>query len=121
MRRFAERHGFDDYEALQRWSVTDLDGFWRAVADFYALPLPGPVLATREMPGALWFPEATLNYASHMLPSSDEVAIVQRPLEREYTFNELRRGSRAPAPSCRRAAWARAIAWSRSCPTARRR
>ena len=39
MRRFAERHGFDDYAALQRWSVTDLDGFWRAVADFYALPL----------------------------------------------------------------------------------
>ena len=33
--RFAARHGFDDYEDLQRWSVTDLEGFWQAVADFY--------------------------------------------------------------------------------------
>ena len=105
LRRFAERQGFDDYAALQRWSVTDLDGFWRAVADFYALPLPGPVLATREMPGARWFPEATLNYAAHMLPESDAVAIVQRPLEREYTFNELRRrvaGARAELAGARR-------------------
>jgi acetoacetyl-CoA synthetase len=90
LRRFAQRHGFDDYEALQCWSVTDLEGFWRAVADFYALPLPGPVLTDRAMPGAVWFPQAELNYASHLLPVSDAVAVVQRPLEREYTFNELR-------------------------------
>ena len=38
MRRFAERNGFDDYEALQRWSVTDLEGFWQArLADFFGL------------------------------------------------------------------------------------
>ena len=58
MRRFAERHGFDNYEDLQRWSVTDLEGFWRGVADFYALDLPGPVLdaprdaGRRVVPGA---------------------------------------------------------------------
>ena len=39
MRRFAERNGFDDYEDLQRWSVTDLEAFWTAVADFYGLRL----------------------------------------------------------------------------------
>ena len=37
--RFAERYGFDSFEALQRWSVDDLEGFWRAVADFYDLGL----------------------------------------------------------------------------------
>jgi acetoacetyl-CoA synthetase len=93
MRRFAERNGFDDYEALQRWSVGDLDAFWRAVADFYDLDLPGPVLASRKMPGARWFPEARLNYAEHMLPDLDQVAVVARSQSREpfeWTFRELR-------------------------------
>jgi acetoacetyl-CoA synthetase len=90
MRRFAERHGFDNYQDLFAWSVSDLEGFWRGVADFYGLDLPGPVLTRREMPGAVWFPEARLNYAEHMLPESDEVAVVQRPDARELTFNDLR-------------------------------
>jgi acetoacetyl-CoA synthetase len=38
----------------------------------------------------VWFPEARLNYAEHMLPESDEVAVVQRPVARELTFNDLR-------------------------------
>src|SRR3954454_5170415 len=93
MRRFARRNGFEDYESLQRWSVSDLEAFWRAVADFYGLPLPGQVLASREMPGARWFPEATLNYAEHMLPELDQVAVIARSQSREpfeWTFRELR-------------------------------
>src|SRR4051812_49562594 len=93
LRRFAQRHGFDDYAALQRWSVTDLEGFWRALADFYGLALEGEVLASREMPGARWFPGATLNYAEHMLPDLDAVAVVARSQSREpfaWTFHELR-------------------------------
>jgi acetoacetyl-CoA synthetase len=33
---FARHVGLDplDYQALHRWSVTDLDGFWAAAADF---------------------------------------------------------------------------------------
>src|SRR3954466_13432180 len=92
MGRFAARNGFEDYEALQRWSVTDLEGFWRAVADFFGLALDGPVLAAREMPGAQWFPGATLNYAEHMLPELDGVAVVARSQSREpfeLTFREL--------------------------------
>src|SRR3954454_19781989 len=83
MRRFAQRNGFEDYESLQRWSVTELEAFWRAVADFYGLQLEGEVLATREMPGAQWFPEATLNYAAHMLGHLDDVAVVARSQSRE--------------------------------------
>ncbi len=59
---------FGDYEALWRWSTTDLDGFWGAVWDYFDLgPRRGPVLANDRMPGAVWFPEATLNYAERLL------------------------------------------------------
>ena len=92
MGRFAARNGFADYEALQRWSVSDLEGFWQAVWDFYAIKAHTPperVLGRRDMPGAEWFPGATLNYAEHMLHASDAVAVVV-PGGRELTFNQLR-------------------------------
>jgi acetoacetyl-CoA synthetase len=95
MGRFAARNGFEDYEALQRWSVNDLEGFWQAVWDFYALKAHTPadrVLGARAMPGAEWFRGATLNYAEHMLPDLDAVAVVARSNTRgpiELTFAEL--------------------------------
>ena len=59
----------DDYDALWRWSVDDLDGFWRAIWDFFDVQAdgdPSPTLGSREMPGARWFPNASLNYAEHV-------------------------------------------------------
>jgi acetoacetyl-CoA synthetase len=59
-----------DYDALWRWSVTDLDGFWQAVWDYCGVEASAPptaVLGTRAMPGADWFPGARLNYAQHVL------------------------------------------------------
>ncbi|NVK97413.1 acetoacetate--CoA ligase [Ruegeria pomeroyi] len=61
---------FDDYNALWAWSVADLDGFWSAIRDFAGLPFEGGdgrVLAERRMPGAVWFPGVTTNFARHML------------------------------------------------------
>ncbi len=61
---------FDDYHALWRWSVDDLEGFWQAVWDYCdidASVLPERVLGRRAMPGADWFPGARLNYAQHIL------------------------------------------------------
>jgi acetoacetyl-CoA synthetase len=61
---------FDDYHALWRWSVTDLDGFWQAVWDYCGIEAsaaPSAVLGRRSMPGAQWFPGARLNYAEHVL------------------------------------------------------
>ncbi len=63
---------FDDYDALWRWSVGDLDGFWQAVWDTFGVMSSAPptaVLASRAMPGAQWFPGARLNYAEHVLRS----------------------------------------------------
>ena len=97
--RFAQRFGFDSFEALQRWSVEDLEGFWQAIWDFFGLRAHVPhqrVLGRREMPGAEWFPGARLNYAEHMLGRDEDharVAVVARSNTRgpiELTFGELR-------------------------------
>jgi acetoacetyl-CoA synthetase len=61
---------FADYEALWEWSVTDLEGFWAAIWDYFLVRPSVPysrVLARRQMPGAQWFPGARLNYAEHAL------------------------------------------------------
>ncbi|QJS09198.1 acetoacetate--CoA ligase [Streptomyces argyrophyllae] len=63
-------HEPTDYEALYRWSVTDLEGFWKAVWEFFDIDAATPyerVLAEETMPGARWFPGATLNYAHRAL------------------------------------------------------
>jgi len=64
-----------DYDALWRWSVEDLDGFWRSVWDHFGLrsstPV-GPALADAGMPGARWFPGVELNYAAHALAAEPD-------------------------------------------------
>ncbi|HZA81144.1 MAG TPA: acetoacetate--CoA ligase [Actinomycetes bacterium] len=62
------------YDELWRWSVRDLDGFWASIWEFFEVggPAPGPVLAERRMPGARWFPEATLNHAELSLRRRDD-------------------------------------------------
>ncbi|MEN2417592.1 acetoacetate--CoA ligase [Streptomyces rimosus] len=64
-----------DYAALHRWSVTELSRFWQAVADWFDVRFATPydtVLADRAMPGARWFPGATLNYAEHALRAAED-------------------------------------------------
>ena len=89
---------FGDYEELRRWSITDLEGFWGAVADFYEVKFHSPyerVLGERSMPGAKWFPGATLNYAEHLLggpQDRDRIAVLARSQTRgpmQLTFGEL--------------------------------
>ena len=46
---------FDGYHTLWRWSVTDLDGVWQAVWDYFGIASSSPparVLDGRAMPGA---------------------------------------------------------------------
>src|ERR1700761_7795751 len=67
-RWLAEARGLDfpDYDALRQWSVTDLDAFWKSIWDYFDIQSPTPatsVLASRKMPGAVWFPGASVNYA----------------------------------------------------------
>lgn len=72
-RRWLEDNGgrsFADYEALWRWSVTDLEGFWRSIWAYDKLESPTPfekALAVDQMPGAVWFSGAKVNYARQIL------------------------------------------------------
>ena len=61
---------FADYDELWRWSISDLDGFWTSIWEYFDVsggPAPRPVLAERVLPGARWFPTARLNYAERLL------------------------------------------------------
>jgi acetoacetyl-CoA synthetase len=58
--------GFADYDALWKWSTTDLAGFWRSVWDYHQLESPTPiatVVGAQAMPGTTWFEGAQANYA----------------------------------------------------------
>lgn len=58
---------FPDYHALWQWSVDDIEGFWAALWDYFELgQRPGRILEVAEMPGARWFPGATLNYVDQV-------------------------------------------------------
>ncbi len=101
--RFLERTRglrFDDYASLWRWSVGDLSGFWSAVWTYFGVTAtaePTDAIADLRMPGAKWFPGATLNYAEHVLRmpgiADDETVVLayseSRPPVR-LTAGELR-------------------------------
>lgn len=65
---------FENYDALWRWSVDDLEAFWQSVWDYFSLQSPTPrtaVLQDRRMPGAQWFSGAQVNYAQQVLRHVD--------------------------------------------------
>lgn len=100
---------FAEYAALWEWSVNDIAGFWRSVWDFFAVCAvtpPHAALAESSMPGAVWFPGATLNYAEHAFRHADArrpALIFQQegaaPLE--VSWDELRRQVAAVATGLR--------------------
>ncbi|MFV8127239.1 acetoacetate--CoA ligase [Streptomyces syringium] len=87
----AEQHGAPapvpgdpaaSYAALHRWSVDELERFWQAVAQWCDVRFASPyerVLADRDMPGATWFPGATLNYAEHALRAAEDPGRAHEP------------------------------------------
>jgi acetoacetyl-CoA synthetase len=109
--RFARAVGRDGpYDELWRWSVTDLEGFWGAVWDFFEVRASAPyerVLGRREMPGAQWFPGARLSYAEHFFRGRDDDAVAIRHAAElrelsEWTWGELRAQTARLAAGLRR-------------------
>jgi acetoacetyl-CoA synthetase len=91
----------DGYQALWRWSVDEPSQFWGALAEFLGVRFhekPTGVLADASMPGARWFPGATLNYAEHALApgpgkQDGDLAVVfarEDGLSEQLTYGELR-------------------------------
>ncbi len=70
-----------DYDALWRWSTDQLEAFWGTLWEYFAVQSRTPhttVLANQQMPGAHWFPGATLNYAEHIFrkASTEHPAVI---------------------------------------------
>jgi acetoacetyl-CoA synthetase len=107
MTRFMRERGFGSYEELWRWSVTDLEGFWGAIWDFFGIDGSYErVLASREMPGAVWFPGTRVSYPEHLFRAKDPaaLAIVHASELRElaeWTWGDLREQSAAIARGLR--------------------
>ena len=65
---------FESYEALRRWSTTDLNGFWQSIWDYFDLRSPTPhrvVCDGVPMPHTQWFVGAQVNYARQVLRHAD--------------------------------------------------
>jgi acetoacetyl-CoA synthetase len=100
----------NDYDALWRWSVDELEDFWASIWDYFRVEASAPyerVLGSRAMPGAEWFPGARLNYAQHVFrraADDGEVALRHASELRdagEWTWGELRARTAAIAAGLR--------------------
>ncbi|HWE88470.1 MAG TPA: acetoacetate--CoA ligase [Pseudonocardiaceae bacterium] len=92
---------FAGYPDLWEWSVTELAGFWSAVADFFEVPFQEPaeqVISGTAMPGVRWFVGATLNYAEVALrpgpgKAADDLAVIfhrEDGVTQRLSYRELR-------------------------------
>jgi acetoacetyl-CoA synthetase len=89
------------HEAAWTWSIDHLEEFWAEIVDEFGIAFhdaPTAVLLSRDLPGARWFPGATLNYAEHVLaaPGMGEHepavwSISQSRPTTSLTIGELRR------------------------------
>ncbi|MBU2980446.1 acetoacetate--CoA ligase [Lentibacter algarum] len=91
---------FDDYNAMWRWSVDDLEDFWNAIWDFFdvrASVRPEKILVKRQLPDMEWGTGGLLNYAENILKNAegregDQALIVQSETfgRSELTWGQLR-------------------------------
>ena len=99
--RWLESHRdkrFETYDALWQWSVSDLEGFWQSIVDYFEVRFEQPptkVLSSRAMPGAQWFAGAKVCYPEHVLRAEpDGPAIIARSEDgsrHELSMAELRK------------------------------
>ena len=94
---------FDSYDALWRWSITDLNAFWQSIWDYFEMQSPTPhqaALVKNAMPGGQWFTGAQINYAQqvfrHVNPAhaAGFPAVISRNekgVTRELSWPELKR------------------------------
>ncbi|WP_042349280.1 acetoacetate--CoA ligase [Bacillus massiliigorillae] len=60
----------EDYQALYRWSVNELELFWKSIWEYFDIQSSTPyekVLVNKTMPGAKWFQGSHVNFAQHVL------------------------------------------------------
>ena len=111
MRWLEEKRGleFDGYHDLWRWSVFDIEAFWRSIVDFCGVRFSeggDRVLGSEVMPGATWFPGSRLSYAEHVFAGkADDALAIQHASEtrelQRLTWGELRAQTAAIASGLR--------------------
>src|SRR6266513_2484668 len=97
LRRFAAAHGKDDFASLHRWSVEDLDGFWRAVDRDLGLvwrtPYERVFDSSRGIPWTTWWSGGRMNYVESALrhdPSRTALIFEgEEGVMRRLTYGEL--------------------------------
>ena len=94
---------FEHYNDLWQWSVSDLEGFWQSMWDYFEMESPTPhkaAISQNVMPGAVWFEGAKTNYAHqvmrHVQPADAAgfpavISLNEKGLRREMSWPELRR------------------------------
>ncbi len=106
MAAFMHHAGFADYDALWQWSVEQPEAFWSMIWDHCgAVGERGRKVLEHgdRMPGAVWFPEASLNYAENLLKHRDHAdalvfwgeSKVRRRINRAELYAEVSRFQQA--------------------------
>jgi len=93
----AEHRGlrFDTYDALWRWSTTDLNAFWQSIWDYFDLQSPTPhaaALVQNRMPGAQWFSGAQVNYVQQVFRHVDAAHAAGQPALISHDERSLQSG-----------------------------
>lgn len=96
MALFMQLAGKRDYAELHRWSVERSADFWELVWRFGEVRgTPGArrLVDAERMPGAVWFPEARLNFAENLLRGRDGSLAIsfwgEQEVKRQLTRREL--------------------------------
>jgi acetoacetyl-CoA synthetase len=103
------RGEFADYHQLWSKSLEDIAWFWEAVWQFFDIRASEPAetaLASREMPGAQWFPGATVNYAveafRHESDKHPALVVAGEDGSTEWSWDRLRQETASFANYLRR-------------------
>lgn len=95
----------ENYQALHKWSVVNLETFWEKFLEYSQIIYDGSyekVLSSHAMPGAKWFESVQINYAENILEknySGTALICLSEPIGtnenskliiRKYSFEELK-------------------------------
>ena len=108
---FMRQCGFDHYDALYQWSVSDLEAFWQRVCRYCGVRFDSDAQTILSRPGSImdagWFAGAELNYAANLLRhDGDQAALVfyaENGSRRELSWRQLRTAVAAAAGGLRAA------------------
>jgi acetoacetyl-CoA synthetase len=86
-----------DYDGLHRFSIDRMEEFWTAVWDYCGIVAKNRgnavLINPDKMPGARFFPDATLNFSENLLRRRDDgIALISRAedkIERSHTWKQL--------------------------------